>query len=120
AQAHNRGASSTMPQIAMVEPTKDAHADSDSATLANPCRAKGEPSNVVMTAAASPGTLIRMEVIRPPYSAPTYTAANRIRADSGGSFMAKAIGTSMATPLIGPSPGNTPTMVPIKAPIAAT
>ena len=35
-------------------------------------------------AAASPGTLIKIAEIRPPYSQPKYTAANRIKADSGG------------------------------------
>ncbi|CPL77566.1 Uncharacterised protein [Bordetella pertussis] len=73
-----------------------------------------------MMALASPGTLSRIEVMRPPYSAPTYTAASRMSAISGGRFIANAIGISMATPLIGPSPGNTPTMVPKNEPIAAT
>src|SRR5699024_1041863 len=60
-----------------------------------------------------------MDEIRPPYSAPTYTAASKINALSGGSCIAKAIGTNMATALIGPSPGRTPTIVPINPPIAA-
>ncbi len=57
--------------------------------------------------------------MRPPYSQPAYTAHSRISADSGGSFMAKAIGNRMATPLIGPRPGSSPTTVPMKQPISA-
>ncbi|MNT92817.1 hypothetical protein D3C72_2341610 [compost metagenome] len=71
-------------------------------------------------ALASPGTFKRIAVMRPPYSAPTYTAASRIKAVSGGRFMAKAMGISIATPLTGPRPGSTPTMVPMKDPIMAT
>ncbi|MCY1211624.1 hypothetical protein D9M72_233400 [compost metagenome] len=73
-----------------------------------------------MMALASPGTFSRIEVMRPPYSAPTYTAASRISAVSGGRFMAKAIGISIATPLMGPRPGSTPTIVPKNDPMAAT
>ena len=73
-----------------------------------------------MMALASPGTFSRMDVMRPPYSAPTYTAASRISAVSSGRFMAKAIGINIATPLIGPNPGNTPTSVPKNEPMAAT
>ncbi|MNS51212.1 hypothetical protein D3C72_838800 [compost metagenome] len=73
-----------------------------------------------MMALASPGTFKRIAVIRPPYSAPTYTAASKINAVSGGRFMAKAMGISIATPLTGPRPGNTPTRVPMNEPIIAT
>ncbi len=73
-----------------------------------------------MMALASPGTFSRIAVMRPPYSAPTYTAASRISAVSGGRFIAKAIGISIATPLTGPRPGSTPTMVPMNEPIMAT
>ncbi|MNV86042.1 hypothetical protein D3C71_1800410 [compost metagenome] len=68
---------------------------------------------------ASPGIFSRIELIRPPYSQPRYTAANRIRADSGGRPRAKAIGINSATPLIGPRPGNRPTTVPIRVPLNA-
>jgi hypothetical protein len=60
--------------------------------------------------------LSRIELIRPPYSQPRYTAASRISADSGGRPRAKAIGMSSATPLIGPKPGSRPTTVPINVP----
>ena len=73
-----------------------------------------------MMAPASPGTLSRIDEIRPPYSQPMYTAASRISAVSGGSFSANASGIRMATPLIGPRPGSMPTIVPMKAPSAAT
>ena len=56
--------------------------------------------------------------MRPPYSQPAYTAHSRISADSGGSFIANAIGSRMATPLIGPRPGSSPTTVPMKQPIS--
>ena len=72
-----------------------------------------------MTVEASPGMFSRMELIRPPYSQPRYTAASRINADSGGRPRANAIGISNATPLIGPSPGSSPTTVPIKVPHSA-
>src|SRR5512139_3867790 len=73
-----------------------------------------------MIAQASPGTLIRIEEMRPPYSQPMYTAASRISAVSGGSFIAKASGIRIATPLIGPSPGSRPTTVPMNEPSVAT
>src|SRR5690606_30866959 len=122
ASAHraSSGASRTMPVTDTRAPTKADAADRESATLANPWRASGYPSSVVIMALASPGTLSRIDVMRPPYSAPTYTAASRINAVSGGRFMAKAMGISMATPLMGPRPGSTPTMVPINEPMAAT
>lgn len=69
-----------------------------------------------MTVEASPGMFSRIELIRPPYSQPRYTAASRISADSGGRPRAKAMGISRATPLIGPRPGSRPTTVPIKVP----
>ncbi|MNZ95404.1 hypothetical protein D3C78_1145510 [compost metagenome] len=72
-----------------------------------------------MIAAASPGTLSRIEEIRPPYSQPIYTVASRINADSAGSLRANANGSKIATPLIGPNPGSRPTMVPTKQPIRA-
>ena len=72
-----------------------------------------------MTVDASPGMFSKMELIRPPYSQPKYTAANKISADSGGKPKANAIGISSATPLIGPRPGNKPTTVPIKVPHSA-
>jgi len=74
---------------------------------------------VVITAEASPGMFSRIEEIRPPYSQPRYTAASRISALSGGRPRAKAMGISSATPLIGPSPGSRPTMVPIRVPHSA-
>ncbi|MCY1433389.1 hypothetical protein D9M71_494160 [compost metagenome] len=61
----------------------------------------------------------RIELMRPPYSHPRYTAANRIKADSGGRPRAKAIGINSATPLIGPRPGSRPTTVPIRVPVRA-
>ncbi|MNP77214.1 hypothetical protein D3C76_1745930 [compost metagenome] len=61
----------------------------------------------------------RIELIRPPYSQPRYTAASRIKADSGGRPRAKAIGINSATPLIGPRPGSSPTTVPIRVPVKA-
>ncbi|MNJ46445.1 hypothetical protein D3C77_415740 [compost metagenome] len=63
--------------------------------------------------------LSRIELIRPPYSHPRYTAASRINADSGGRPRAKAMGISSATPLIGPRPGNKPTTVPMRVPHSA-
>ena len=39
---------------------------------------------------------------------------------SGGKPRAKANGSNIATPLIGPRPGNMPTIVPKKAPISAS
>ena len=72
-----------------------------------------------MIAAASPGTLIKIAEMRPPYSQPKYTAASKINALSGGKPIANANGNKMATPLIGPNPGNMPTIVPINAPIKA-
>jgi hypothetical protein len=67
-----------------------------------------------MTAPASPGTLSRIDEMRPPYSQP-HTPRQQDQRDSGGSFIAKAIGIRMATPLIGPRPGSSPTTVPMKA-----
>ena len=58
----------------------------------------------------------KIELMRPPYSQPRYTAASRISADSGGKPRAKAMGISSATLLIGPRPGNRPTTVPIRVP----
>ena len=41
AQPASMGASSTMPQMAIVEPIKEEKADKDKATLARPLRASG-------------------------------------------------------------------------------
>ena len=119
AQLASKGANSTMPMVATSEPTKELQAEMDSATPPSPLRAMGYPSSAVMMAPASPGTLSKMDEIRPPYSQPIYTAASRISDVSAGNFMAKARGIRMATPLMGPRPGSRPTMVPIKQPIAA-
>ena len=48
----------------------DARQDMPRAFPAFPCRAMGYPSRVVIMAAESPGVLIRMEVMEPPYMAP--------------------------------------------------
>lgn len=59
--------SATMPSVpAMKEP----HALMASAAPARPFLAIWFPSRQVMTLAASPGRLTRMEVVDPPYMAP--------------------------------------------------
>ena len=57
--------------------------------------------------------------MRPPYSEPTQIAAIRTSEDSGGRPKANATGTGIATALMGPWPGSTPTMVPTKEPMVA-
>ena len=54
----------------IVPPMTDARQDMPRAFPAFPCRAMGYPSRVVIMAAESPGVLIRIEVMEPPYMAP--------------------------------------------------
>ncbi len=53
-----------------VPPMNDPTWQSTIATPPRPCLARGYPSTAVITEEASPGTLIRMEVMAPPYIAP--------------------------------------------------
>ena len=87
---------------------------SDSASAALPCFAIGCPSKVVATEDGSPGMLNRIEVVDPPSSAPQYIDDSRMMALTGG--MKKVSGISSATPFGAPSPGRTPTRMPISTP----
>ena len=53
-----------------VPPMNEPKADMPRAAPARPCRAIWYPSTAVMTEADSPGTLMRIEVVEPPYIAP--------------------------------------------------
>jgi hypothetical protein len=59
-----------MPVVATSEPMNELQAEIDSATPPSPCLAIGLPSSAVMIAPASPGTLSRIDEMRPPYSQP--------------------------------------------------
>ena len=63
-------ATTTSATVASTPPTNEPMAAMPSADPARPWRAIAWPSMQVTTDAASPGTLIRTEVIVPPYIAP--------------------------------------------------
>src|SRR3546814_15125480 len=54
-----------------------------SAAAPRPARAILLPSSAVIIDPASPGVLIKMDVVDPPYMAPYNTPANIIKADTG-------------------------------------
>ncbi len=64
------GATSMRPRTDMVPAINDPKAAIPRAGPARPFRAIWYPSRQVMTEAASPGMLTRMEVVDPPYMAP--------------------------------------------------
>jgi hypothetical protein len=67
-----------------------------------------------MTLAASPGMFTSIEVVDPPYIAPYQTPVSMIRPAVGPYFI--VTGSINAMVAVGPSPGNTPTIVPMRAP----
>ena len=69
----------------------------------------------VMTLAASPGILTRIDVVDPPYIAPYQTPVIMIKPVTGPYFTVK--GSIRAIVTVGPNPGRTPTTVPTKAPM---
>jgi hypothetical protein len=69
----------------------------------------------VTTLAASPGMLTRIEVVEPPYMAPYQTPVIMIKPVVGPYERVK--GSINAIVAVGPKPGRTPTIVPIKAPM---
>jgi len=69
----------------------------------------------VITEAASPGILTRIDVVDPPYIAPYIIPASKITAEAGGTC--KVAGKSKARAAGGPTPGRTPTKVPTRTPI---
>jgi hypothetical protein len=70
AHAASVGASSISPTTPSVPATKEPIAAIASAGPARPFCVIAYPSTQVMTDAASPGMLIRIEVVEPPYIAP--------------------------------------------------
>ena len=67
-----------------------------------------------MTLAASPGILTKMEVVDPPYMAPYQTPVSMMRPTVGPYCIVK--GSIRAIVAVGPRPGRTPTIVPMRAP----
>ena len=59
-----------MPSVASVPATKEPIADVASAGPARPDLAISEPCSAVAIEALSPGVLIRIDVVEPPYIAP--------------------------------------------------
>jgi len=104
--------------VARNAPTNDAKNDDASATPGFPRRfARGNPSNSRTTDHGSPGMLNRIDVTTPPKRAPQYTPARRMTALVGlVRAMMTVIGRRIATALVPPSPGSTPTTRPSMTP----
>jgi len=105
--------------VARNAPTNEAKNEEASATPGLPLRfASGNPSNSKTTDQGSPGMLNRIEVTTPPKSAPQYTPASRMTALVGlVRAMMTVIGRRIATALVPPSPGRTPTTRPSMTPM---
>src|SRR5258708_9801104 len=105
--------------VAKTAPMNDAKNDDASATPGLPFFfANGNPSNRSTTDQGSPGMLNRMEVTTPPKSAPQYTPARRMTALVGlVRAMITVIGRRIATALVPPRPGRTPTTSPRAMPM---
>src|SRR3546814_8418463 len=88
-----------------------------SAAAPRPARAILLPSSAVIIDPASPGVLIKMDVVDPPYMAPYNTPANIIKADTGPTDT--VTGNSNAIVNAGPMPGRMPIAVPNIDPIRA-
>ena len=100
--------------VARNAPTNEAKNDEASATPGLPLRfASGNPSKRSTTDHGSPGMLNRIEVTTPPNRAPQYTPASRMTALVGlVRAMMTVIGRRIATALVPPRPGSTPTTSP--------
>ena len=75
------------------------------------------PSSAVIIDPLSPGVLIRIDVVDPPYIAPYRIPANMISADSGATWA--VTGNSNAMVRAGPMPGRMPIAVPRTVPTSA-
>src|SRR5690606_4881702 len=117
ASSATTGAANVSARVAMVPATKEPMAAVASAAAPRPERAILLPSSAVIMEPASPGVLIRMDVVDPPYMAPYSTPANMMKADTGPTDT--VTGSSKAMVSAGPMPGNMPMAVPSIDPIRA-
>src|SRR5512139_3543210 len=101
-------------KMVMVPAMNEPKAEIPSAGPALPLRAIWYPARQVITEAASPGMLTRMEVVEPPYIAPYMIPASKMTAETGGTW--KVAGRSNERAAGGPTPGRTPTRVPTRTP----
>src|SRR5690554_2199899 len=98
----------------MVPATKEPMAAVARAAAPLPERAILLPSSAVIIEPDSPGVLIRMDVVEPPYMAPYSTPANMMKADVGATEMVTGSNSAMVS--AGPIPGRTPIAVPSTEP----
>src|SRR3546814_19270351 len=101
----------------MVPAINEQIASVASATAPRHARAILLPTGAVIIDPASPGVLIKMDVVDPPYMAPYNTPANIIKADTGPTDT--VTGNSNAIVNAGHMPGRMPIAVPNHDPIRA-
>jgi hypothetical protein len=79
-----RGERKIMTRMLKMVPTKEAMSPVPMARPPLPCFARGKPSRQVAAAEGVPGMLIMMAALRPPETAPMYTARRKATAFSRG------------------------------------
>src|SRR5690606_5552463 len=117
ASSASAGAANVNAMVAMVPAMNEPMAAVASAAAPRPARAILLPSRAVIIEPASPGVLIRIDVVEPPYIAPYKTPANIINADTGPTDT--VTGNSKAIVKAGPIPGKIPMAVPSTEPTKA-
>src|SRR5690554_4796800 len=104
ASSATAGAANVNAMVAMVPAMNEPMAAVARAAAPRPARAILLPSRAVIIEPASPGVLIRMAVVDPPYMAPYKTPANMMNAETGPTET--VMGNNSAMVSAGPIPGK--------------